>query len=305
MAKTQKECIELDRYKGRVKIRFYPESHQYWVSVDGGKITRKGGVTSIIGIKDKSKALGIWQQGITVDFLLKQIEKGVKIDADLAIEAAIQNDVLRDEAADIGHEIHSWCEHYIRHKLKQKGFETMPEIPDFPEAITGVESFLAWVKKHDVEFFSTEEIVYSLEGDYIGCMDFEAKIDGMMCVGDFKSSNGLYNGVRAQTAAYGRAMEEERGKKLYKGRWAIRLSKYTEAEYYKREARKAQIKEKIAQLKGTKYTYYPPKPYKVFEAKFLDDNKGNFDRDAAAFKTMQDLHEWDKATDPFIQGDNW
>ncbi len=305
MAEKEQKYEVSSLYGGRVQIRFYPISHQYWVSVDGSPFKRKGGVTSIIGTKDKSKALQSWQQGITADHLLKLLASGKKITADDALEAVIQCDVQRDEAADIGKEIHGWCEHFIRHKLKQSGYEKLPEIPNFPEAVTGVNSFLEWIKKHKVKFVSTERVVYSLTHDYMGTMDFEAEIDGMLCLGDFKSSNGLYNGVRMQTAAYMHADVEENPKKKYKGRWAIRLSKYNEQEHIKREERKKEIRRAIAKFKGTEYKEYPIKPYQVFEAKFLDNGKDFMKRDMDAFVDLKKVYEWDKMTDPFLCGEDW
>ncbi len=287
-------------YGGKVLVKFYVKSHQYWVSTDGGKnFSRKSGVTSIIGIKDKSTPLGSWQQGLTLDFLLAQIAAGVKIDEEKAIAAVVQHEVERDEAADIGKEIHAWCEAYIRHELKQKGFESLPEIPNFPEAVTGVNAFMEWLKKHKVKFVSTETVVYSKKHDYIGQEDVTFIADGLYCDADFKSSNGLYNGVRMQTAAYAEAREEMGGKKS-EGRWAIRLNKYTEAEYYKREERKKMIRASIARFKGKEPSTFPIKPYVVFEAAFLDNDRRARARDFDAFLTCQKLTEWNKATDPYI-----
>ncbi len=290
-------------YGGKIEVKFYgpteekPNRHMYYVNA-----VRKTGVTSFIGIKDKSRALGIWQQQITADFLLKALEAGKKIDIDLALEAVVQNDVLREEAADIGKEIHAWCEAYIRHKLKQKGFEKLPAMPNFPEAVTGVNSFFAWEKEHKVKWVSTERLVYSKKHDYVGTLDLEAIIDGKHCLGDFKSSNGIYNAVRMQTAAYAEADMEERGKRFYEGRWVIRLAKYTESEYYRREERKKVIKKAIARIQGREYKDYPIKPYQVFEAQFLDDDPDSMKKDMKAFLNAVELTRWDRETDPFLNG---
>lgn len=305
MAKAQAEFTLTELYGGKVQIKFYEKSHQYWVSVRGSAFKRVSGVTTLIGIKDKSTPLGKWQQQVTCDYLLDLIAKGVPIDEEKAIESVIQHEIQRDEAADIGKEIHAWIEHYIRRKLKQKGYEKLPEMPTFPEALTGINAFFEWEKEHKVKFRSTEKVVYSLKHGYIGTMDFTAEIDGIICVGDFKSSAGLYNGIRMQTAAYGRADEEEAGKKLYKGRWGVRLNKYTEAEYMKREKRKIVIKKHIARIQGKEEKEYEIKPYVVFEAYFLDAERTHFDRDFNAFTDAKNLHTWDKETDPFYNPGNW
>src|SRR3990167_9548977 len=308
MSKTSKADQKIERddvtitelYGGKVHVRFYEKSHQYWISRDGGKnFARKTGVTSFINIKDKSRPLGIWQQQITADFLLEKIAAGVKIDMDLALEAAVQNDVQREAAADIGKEIHAWCEASIKKELKIT--KDVPEIPNFPEAVTGVNSFSAWRDEHKVKFISTERPVYSMKHDYVGTRDFEAMIDGELCLGDFKSSTGLYNSVRMQTAAYAQADTEER-KKKYVGRWAIRLSKLTEAEYYKKEERKQELKQAICRIQGKEYKKYPTKPYQVFEAVFLDNDRRAMQHDFAAFLSTIELTEWDRATSGWGDG---
>jgi hypothetical protein len=287
-------------YGGKVIVRFHEKGHMYYISTDGGeKFVRKGGVTGIIGIVDKSKPLMSWQQGMTLDHLLDTLAKGEKIDVEKAIEAVIQHELFLEKTVDIGKEIHGWCEHYIRHALKQKGFEEMPPIPDFPEAVRGVNSFLAWIDEHKVKFVSTERVVYSMKHDYLGQMDFEAVIDGKHCMGDFKSSNGLYPTVRLQTAAYAMADMEESGKD-YDGRFALRLSKYSEEEYMKKETRKKEVKAAIARFKGTPVSTYPIKKYSVFEDAFLDKETGFMSRDFKAFLNCQKLTEWQRETDPFL-----
>lgn len=305
--KEEKEIILSELYKGKVKVKFYPGSHQYWISINGSPFKRKSGSTTYIGIKDKSDQLGIWQQQMTADFLLKLIEKGAPINEDLAIEAVMQNDVAKDEAVDIGKEMHDWMEKYIKFKLKMKGYTSVPPIPEIPEAITGVNAFLAWEKDHKPKWVSSERMVYSMKHDFMGTLDIELIIDKMLCLGDFKSSNGLYNSVRMQTASYLKADEEEQKGKKYEGRWAFRFSKYTEAEYMKREKRKKHIKEKIFNIKkkigvikpDSVYKEYPIAPYVAFEAKFLDKNKGMIEDDFDAFLHCKALYEWNNRTDWF------
>lgn len=307
-SEVEQKFIEGKLYGGKVKDKFYPLSHQYWVSVKNSPFKRKSGSTTYISIKDKSDQLQIWQQVITSDFLLSLIEKGIKINEELAIEAAIQNDVLKDDAVDIGKEMHDWLEKYIKFKLKKPGYTSIPDVPNIPEAITGVNGFLAWEKERDsVKYISSERRLYSIKHDHCGTLDLEAKIDGLHCLVDFKSSNGLYNSVRMQTADYVKMDEEEKGKKIYDGRWALRFSKYTEVEYMKRETRKKFIKEKIFYIKkklgvikeDKEYKEYAISPYVAFEAKFLDKNKGMIEDDFDAFLNCKALYEWDGRTNWF------
>lgn len=297
MEKVQAEFVTSELYKGRVQIKFYPASHQYWMSVDGSPYKRKGGSTTFIGIKDKSKPLQIWQQTMTLDFLLECIENKVPLDVDKCIEAVIQNDIAVEEAVDIGKEMHDWLEKYALFKIKDKSQKTMPEMPKIKEAITGVNSFLEWESGHKLKYVSPERIVYSMKHDYMGTLDLEAYVDGLLCLVDYKSSNGLYNAVRMQTASYKEADEEESKKKKYEGRWALRFSKYTEKEYMKREHRKIVIKDHIARIKGEEPKHRKIPPYKVFEAKFLDKEKEYMKEDMDAFLHAKALYMWDKKTD--------
>ncbi len=297
MAKEPKNIIESELYGGKVKVRFYPDSHQYWISIKGSPFKRKSGSTTYIGIKDKSTPLGKWQQGMTLDFLLNKIAEGVKIDESTAIESVIQHELFLSESVDIGKEMHDWLEKYIKFKLKLKGYTEIPEIPEIPEAITGVNSFLAWEKDMKPKYVSSERMVYSMKHDHMGTLDIELIVDKKLCLGDFKSSNGLYNSVRMQTASYLKADEEENKKKKYEGRWAFRFSKYTEKEYVLREERKKVIKAHIARIKGKEFKDYTIPPYVAFEAKFLDKNKGMIEDDFDAFLHAKALYEWDNRTD--------
>lgn len=289
------EFIETELYKGKVKIKFYPGSHQYLVSVKGSPFKRKSGSTTFIGIKDKSTALGIWQQTMTADFLLKLIAKGVPITEDLAIESVIQNDIAKDDAIDVGKSMHDWLEKYALYKMKK--LKDMPEMPERKEAINGVNAFLQWESGHKVKYISCERMVYSIKGDYVGTLDLEAKVDSLHCLVDYKSSNGLYNSVRMQTSSYVKGDEEERGEKIYEGRWALRFSKYTEEEYMKREERKKVLKAHIARIKGREFKDYQIPPYQVFEAKFLDKEPTYMKEDFDAFISAKELYQWDQKTD--------
>jgi hypothetical protein len=279
------DFIEFTLYNGAVKGKFYPHTHAYYAN---GK--RKTGVTSICGIKDKSMALVPWALEEAAKHLFALNESGIGIDRAAIAQAVFASDEAKTKAADLGTAIHDWCERYIRNKLSEAGFETAPEMPDDPNVVTGVLSFLEWESSHNVVFQWAEKVVYSRKHDYIGKADFAAIVDGKTCLCDLKSGNGLYNGVLMQTAAYAKADEEESGTK-YEGRWAIRLAKETEAEYIERMMIKNTIKELLG--KSTREIT----PYQVFEAKFLDDDGDNMQRDFDGFLAAWTLLKWDRATD--------
>lgn len=291
--KSTEGIVEFELYKGAVKGKFYgpstekPNRHLYYIN---GK--QKSGVTTFIGIKDKSRPLVIWATGLAEDELIACLESGKKIDDEAIYRACSLHEVRKQEAADLGTEVHDWAEAYINHKLKPKT-NPMPDMPTRPGAQVAAMAFLDWEKEHKVKFVSSERVVYSKKHDFIGKMDIEAKIDGDLCLVDIKSSNGLYNSVNMQTAAYAKADEEESGRE-YKGRWALRVAKETEEEYMARMKKKQQKRIRLGKE--------PQEiaPYQVFEAKFLDSEEGSIDRDYKAFLAAKHLFEWDKSTDYFL-----
>lgn len=270
------EFIEFNLYKGKVKGKFFPESHRYYV--DGKP---KTGVTTYLGIVDKSRPLLIWATELYRDYLL-----GIKepITEAHILEGCTLHEERKQEAAAIGDEVHKWVEGYINGET--------PEMPESKEAQIGVNAFLDWVTANKVKFLSSERVVYSKKYGYIGKMDIEAKVNGKLCLIDIKTSNGLYNTYGLQTAAYLRADEEESDRN-YHGRWLIRLAKETEREYIGRMKRKNLARE----LRGR--TPVEIAPYQVFEAKFLDEDSTHLDRDFLAFLSAKHLFEWNKATDTF------
>lgn len=282
--------INFTLYKGRIKGKFLgptedkPNRHMYYV--EG---VRKTGSTTFLGIKDKSEALKSYVREQTVKHLLPLFEAGKKLTETDLVTALYADERNTAKAADLGTQIHDWCEQYIKFKLKEKG-ATMPEMPEDPQVAQGASAFLAWEKEHKVKFLWTEKVLYSLKYDYIGKGDFAAVVDGLICLCDIKSGNGMYNSVRAQTASYAKADEEE-SKIKYGGRWAIRLAKETEEEYLTR----MNLKNQIRKFLGKDEQAF--EPYQVFEAMFLDNDKKSMKEDFEAFLAHVTMYRWDSKTD--------
>lgn len=288
------EIITSYLYNGEVQVDFYPKSHMYKITDKAHELVKERvkGVTTYLGIKDKSVPLVIWATETAGLHLYDILASGKAIDMNDVREAIGKHKEIKDEAATIGTAMHEWCEYFIKHKIGKEGFETPPEMPSDPQIALGVNSFLEWYIAHDVQFLSSERVVYSRKNRYIGTMDFDAIVDGKMTAGDFKSSNGLYNSVRAQLAAYVKASEEEAayiGKPIkYESRVAVRLSKETESEYNLRMERKNMIKDKA----NADFEPYAPFEWKVFNEE--DSIEYDFEE---GFITCKRLHEWDSKTD--------
>lgn len=284
MPKPTAEFEEFDLYKGKVKIKFYPNSHRYLAN---GKPT-DGSVTGIIGIKDKSGGLVPWAVALGCNHIRDKWLKSQEITEQDFIDAENLHTVKKLEAANVGTEVHDWVEKYIKFLLKKKGHE-MPEMPESKEAQIGVNAFLDWVADNKVVFKSSERAIYSRKYGYVGKMDIEAKVNGELCLLDIKTSSDIRNDFYMQTAAYVRADEEE-SDRVYAGRWIIRLSKETEKEYNIRMNKKNDERER----KGKDRFDFPS--YQVFDPHFLDGDEGNMDRDFKAFLACKTLKKFEDET---------
>jgi hypothetical protein len=291
------EFQEFTLYGGEVKVKFYPNSHMYKVTDEkyGLKDQRVKGVTTYLEVKDKSHGLVSWAVEMAGLHLHDIISKGQIITMNDVRDAMKRHKEIKDEAALIGTAMHAWCEYFIKHKLGVKGFEEQPKLPEDPQILLGVNSFLEWYTAHNVQFLSSERVVYSRKHQYIGTMDFDALVDGELSAGDFKSSNGLYNTVRAQLSAYVQAAEEESehlGENLkYKNRYAVRLSKETEEEYNTRMTRKNIIKGKEDA---------PIDPYVPFEWKLFEGRESHESDLRDGFMAAKTLFMWDQKTDFYL-----
>lgn len=276
-------------YGGAVEVKFQPNPyHRYYVTDEeyGLKKQYTRGVTTFIGIKDKSNALISWATETAGLHLFDTLRDKGSIDADDIIEAMGQHRKIKEKAGDIGTRIHDWCEVFIKHKIGVPGYEDKPQIPEDPQEKQGVKAFLSWVTQHDVKFVDSEFITYHRELKYIGTADCLALVDGELSLVDFKTSNGLYNDVMMQTAAYVKAWEHEHDKQIV-NRWALRLAKETEEEHFERHERKCFIK-------GKDPVNLPP--YQLFEfMKF--EGREQLEKDFNAFCCAKSLFEWDYETD--------
>ncbi len=173
-------------------------------------------VTTIIGVLDKSTALMPWAVNCALKFVAENIGK---VGTEAAIgqaHSAWRN--IRDEAADIGTEIHDLIHKYIRFGKDATG--TMR-----PEVQNGFLAFLDWEKTHAVKWHNTEMQVFSRVHGFAGTLDAICTFDGKKYLIDFKSSKGFYDGFDMQLAAY-RTAAAEMGHQT-EGCGILRLDKLT------------------------------------------------------------------------------
>lgn len=175
------------------------------------------GVTTILKCINKPLILP-WAVKETRNFWLQELKSG-RTDFDVIHKQSwnAHKNVSKD-AADIGKNVHAYAEAHLKGLPK-------PELLTDP-AKRGVEAFHKWLDAHKVEPLASERRLFSQKYYYAGTCDLVAKIDGLLCVGDFKASSGIYPEARMQTAAYQQALEEETTSK-FDARWIVRFDKKT------------------------------------------------------------------------------
>lgn len=179
-------------------------------------------VTTILNVLGKGDALLGWAAKCAANYIRDNAGTvGLKVACDLA---SVKWREARDEAADIGTEIHNLIHKYIKYGKDAAG-QMRPEVEN------GFLAFLDWEKEHKVQWISTELTVCSRVHGYAGTLDAICLFDGRKMLIDFKSSKGFYDGYEMQLAAY-RLAAAEQGSQT-EGCGILRLDKETGAPEWK------------------------------------------------------------------------
>lgn len=211
------EKLSVTLYNGKINIDFYPSSHRYKFPTERYYLVS---ATAATGVLDKSRFLLPWAVAMDLNYIRSYLEridgKFTKEELMPVInEASIQHTLKKEEAADIGTEVHAWIESFISSKLDKTdcpGVDTENE-----KVQNGIMGFLDWYNSHKVEFTASERLIYSKKHDYCGLTDFTAIVNGKNCVGDFKTGKDIYTEHHYQLSGYWKAIEEEDGKEFDHG----------------------------------------------------------------------------------------
>lgn len=195
-------------YEGKIIIDFFENQHRYSHRGDKKWIISVTACTSMI---DKSRMLMKWVSNLTKDYLLGNLELLKASTKDIEIKGIIENAVIqyqmvKEEAASIGTQVHKWCELYIKTLVKER---KKLDLPKDEKILNGVIAFLDWVKNNKVKFIESEKLVYSKKYDYVGLLDLKAIVNGKTVLVDFKTSSDIYPEFFLQACAYRQADEEE------------------------------------------------------------------------------------------------
>lgn len=163
-------------------------------------------------------ALIPWAVNATLNFIRPAIQPGVEHAESYLEEVYSQakrefRNVKRD-AADVGTQAHAILERY-------------PDCGTPPDGPVGrcVSGGINWLNSHQVEWLHRECPIYSRRHRYSGRFDGLVRVDGVLSLIDWKTSNGIYPEYRFQTAAYTAAYEEEHPDIQIEQRILIRLGK--------------------------------------------------------------------------------
>lgn len=235
-------------------------------------------VTHVDEIMKKSEEVGYRYLQAVPRFLTP--EKVDELDPEVSVWNAAEHSL--NDAANAGTFIHQWIEADLG--------GLFPEDPWREDQEQMVEAYLRWKEENDIEVFSLERTVY---GDgYAGTGDFFGKINGVVTLGDWKSSRAVRDSHKAQLAAIGAAETT-----------ALEVAEGTPG------AVKHKLQPKVsAEYGGQEFAWFKEDPlpdfqqYAVIQVRPDDyDSKGNF---VPAFCEMHVIpqNEIDSAYDLFIAG---
>ena len=215
-------------------------NHVYTKNSDKSKLT---GVTTIIGNMSKD-FMAPWAVKEFYEYMVENWDLSKTYTSEeseeLLLTAKKQYNVKSAEARKIGTIVHEWVSNHIQGKDSA--------IPNIEEVKNSIKSFLDFEKDHKIEWLLSEEIICSVKkykkiksdqpltfiqkmllplfmskfeetdkvkGEIIinvaGTLDFLAYIDGVLTLGDFKTSKRISEETYLQLGAYDFFLKEQMG----------------------------------------------------------------------------------------------
>ena len=209
------KAFEAVLYGGNVVIS-RSANHRYRVSKHGAKSTPCPSVTTILGKKDKSRALLPWATRCSAEKFLQLVQPDTDYRwnaAELAdMKAQIENasNEKRDAAGDAGTLVHEWIESIYIGLMNKTAAPTLPEGDWVTDGVLrAATKFLNWVERFEVYPLAMERAVYSMAQHYSGQTDTVLVVGGRVGIWDAKTGKSIYPEVMIQTAAYASALGEE------------------------------------------------------------------------------------------------
>lgn len=233
------ESTATEIYGGRATIEFHPLKHFYTVTVP--RVCDRAyqpGVTTIIGMKDKSRALLPWAVNTMSERAKELIQCVAESDFNKEIAVAIVDAAKdtyrkkRESAAEIGSVAHDVLERVL---MSRYGICDEPVLPltEWPGmnaeqvemANKSIKAGLRFIKAHNIRVLQAEAPRWSATYGYVGTGDLVAEVDGELAILDWKTGKHIYAEYFLQTAAYQKAYEEEFPDQKIIKRWIVNIGR--------------------------------------------------------------------------------
>jgi hypothetical protein len=183
------------------------------------------GVTTVLGVKDKSAGLVPWAVGLAVDYLAEHHEALIAGHGREVYEAARQAaDAARDLAADRGTQVHAIVEKHLR------GEDISGDVVGADVMVqNGVAAAVDWLAGIGFAPLGIEVAVGSEAEMVAGTLDaIGACGTGDIALLDWKTGKGIYDTHYAQAATYARYWEQMNAERVG-AIFIVRLDKETGA----------------------------------------------------------------------------
>jgi len=204
--------------KPRYAVDLIAENDKHNYSIDGNQ-TYLPGVTGILDMASKP-ALVAWSAKTTALYMAQIIRKAQDLQkANLALprylsarfidtlvlRAKRQPHFAKVKAGEIGSAAHALIDQHITGKTAISTMGSMPTV---------MKSYLLWREKEKLKVVGGDLKVASLKYGYGGSLDVLLQDEnGALVIGDFKTSNYIFDTYAAQVASYAMALVETYGLK--------------------------------------------------------------------------------------------
>jgi hypothetical protein len=250
MAKEQTVSL----YNGRA-IATMDRWHRYFVTIPELNKTRiyQPGVTTIIGMKDKSGPLQWWAVDCALEYIkqgLDELQEAMTINfgaeaklTQVSVEWLLQKMPeaqrnyrnVKKAAAEIGNLVHDFNLAYMEwlHYGKQRPGRPKHDVfskytkEQIEKANNGIDASLKFFTEHELKPITMEKPVWSPTYGIVGTDDFIGYVDDELCCLDYKTGKDIYPEVFMQISAYATAYEEENPTQIIEAGWALNTNKET------------------------------------------------------------------------------
>ena len=176
----------------------YADSRHRYTRIDNGKLL--AGVSSVAEMLPKPYLLQ-WAANECSNYVRDNFRPNMspqELDAMLELARKAHN-VKKKKAGDDGTDMHGILELHVNARIS--GSKFCPSLPITWQA-RAYDQFLEWESNNKVEWIASELMVFNLDLDVAGRLDAIAKVNGLLTVIDFKTSNSIGSSFYLQTAGY-------------------------------------------------------------------------------------------------------